>query len=490
MIRRLQSSSWIVLVGVISAAMLACLGIHWLVTMLALIVIGGLAVVQPAPVACAVILSIPIQSEIMIPFVRGEITATQLLLFGLIPGWGMVFWKRRIWLDAVVLGFILVLAAFTVSFVAVETPSLWFQESYRWAIAGVFYLICRSVLTSWRDVRLAIWMTALGILGVSAMALLQYLDLGIEASSFVNGSIRVSGTFGTPNTLSAYLEFTIPLILAAVAAARFGDLRLPMLEQCLLITTAVVGLAVIGLTQSRGGLLGIVTALFVLWLAMPGKSKLVVFVVSVVAVGGFLATPTGQSMIDRFSIIYDEQVAISDNAGSGLTPDAGRSSVWGAARSMILDNPITGVGAGEFDESYREYVPRWIDRTPLGQAHNVWLQMGAQAGLLGVIGYAAWYAASAWGAITARRRAASPSSGWIITGVLAILAAYTVHSLVDYLNVLSLGLQLSAVTAIALNLAPEPLTRYLPESSRRPLIPYPEQRECQNSEVNPRTGWA
>ncbi len=71
-----------------------------------------------------------------------------------------------------------------------------------------------------------------------------------------------------------------------------------------------------------------------------------------------------------------------------------------------------------------------------------------------------------------------------------MFAAYTIHSLVDYLNVLSLGLQLSAVTAIALNLAPDPLTRYLPESRRRPLIPYPEQCECQKSEVNPRTGWA
>jgi O-antigen ligase len=142
---------------------------------------------------------------------------------------------------------------------------------------------------------------------------------------------------------------------------------------------------------------------------------------------------------------------------------------------MISENPLTGVGAGEFDENYREYVPSWLDRFPRGQAHNVWLQMGAQAGVWGILAYAAWYAASTWSIITARRRTQTTAGFWLITGVLAVFVAYTAHSMVDYLNVLSLGLQLSVLTAIALNSAPEPLSRYTTHRPpvHSPVVPEP-----------------
>src|SRR5699024_8160063 len=115
----------------------------------AFLALAVLALMHPSSVATAVVLSIPVQSEVMLPFVRGEITLTQLLLFGLIAGWGVVFWRRRIWLDSVVIGFLLVLAAYAISFIVVDEPSLWFQESYRWAVAGIFYIICRSVIREW-----------------------------------------------------------------------------------------------------------------------------------------------------------------------------------------------------------------------------------------------------------------------------------------------------------------------------------------------------
>ncbi|MCO5217070.1 MAG: O-antigen ligase family protein [Thermomicrobiales bacterium] len=495
MSERLRLSISVVFAGGIVAVAMAGLGVHWIVTLVALMTIAALAFLQPASIACLVILSIPVQSEVMLPFVRGEITVTQLLLFGLVPGWAIVFWKRRIWLDSIVIGFLLVLAALVVSFVAVETLSLWFQETYRWAIAGLFYLICRSVMTDWRDVRLAIWASALGIVGVSSYSLLQYLDVGVSvrADFVVGGAVRVYGSFGTPNTLAAYLEFTVPLLLAAVAAARFGESRFPLgrVEQLALLATAVFGLGIIGLTQSRGGWFGIAAALLVLWLSVQGRAKYVSLAVGVVILMGLLMTTAGQSQLERFNETIGDTTVVSSTSGVTSSYDigTGRGALWAAARAMIADRPLTGIGAGEFDEHYREYVPSWIDRFPRGQAHNVWLQMGAQAGIAGIAGYAVWYAASVWSSITARRRTLSSAHRWIITGVLAILTAYTIHSLVDYLNVLSLGLQISAVTAIALNLAPEPLTRHVPEPSRRPLIPYPEHRECQNSQANPSNGW-
>lgn len=467
--------SWLMLVAILLSIGLAALGIHWMVTLIALAVIASVALLQPAVVVAMVVVSIPVQSEVMVPFVRGDLTVTQLLLLGLIAGWVVIFWKRRIWLDSIVVGFLCLLAAYFFSFLAVDSPSLWFEETYRWAIAGIFYVVCRSVITSWDDVRFCLAAISIGVIGVGLLGLSQIVSGG--------GSARVYGTFGTPNTLAAYMEMTVPILLAVLAATRWeGRARqMSALEKWLMVVASAIGILVIGLTQSRGGWLGFAMAIVVLWLNLPGKSKFYVVGATVVLMGAFLITPPGQSQLERFLQIRTETEATDDGEGAGLSSyevGAGRGAIWATARAMIADHPVIGVGAGEFDEHFRQYVPSWADRIPRGHAHNVWLQMGAQAGLIGVAGYGVWYLASIWSIITARGRTLIVFDRWIIVGVIAVFAAYTVHSLVDYLNVLSLGLQLSVLTAIALNLAPVPLMRYKAVREQRPVITYSEQFAC------------
>lgn len=453
----------LLVVGALLITLLSLAGIHWIVTVAALGSITILALKHPEIVVAGVVASIPVQSEVMLPFVRGEITVTQLLLFGLIAGWAAMFWRRKIWVDSVVIGFILVLAAYTVSFIAVDDPGLWFQESYRWAVAGIFYIICRSVIDSWQVIRYSLWAMLVGVIGVSTMSLLQLIT-GRGPEDFLRGSvIRVYGSFGTPNTLSAYLEMTVPLFIACAVLAwwKSAEQRFNQVEKWALVIAIGMGTLVIGLTQSRGGWVGFALGCAVLWWQFSNRVKFVTFISAVVVVGGFLMTPPGQSQFDRFLELQPDPTANeSGEIVSSFEEGAGRSALWGAAIAMFEDRPLTGVGAGEFDENYREYTVSWLDRFPRGQAHNVWLQMGAQAGIWGIIGYASWFAATIWSVITARRRAQGPFDFWIVSGVLAVLVAYTAHSLVDYLNVLSLGLQLSVLTAIALNLVPEPLTRY------------------------------
>lgn len=467
--------------GAAGLTLLALANVHWIVTLLALAAVSLFAIFQPAMVVAAVVLSIPVQSEVMLRFMRGEITLTQMVTFALIAGWGVLFWRRRIWLDSVVVGFLLVLAAYAISFIAVEEPSLWFQESYRWAIAGVFYVVCRSVIHDWRDIRPIIWAILAGVLGVSLLSAWQLLTEAAPRDFFVGGSIRVYATMGTPNTLAAYLEMTVPVILACIPIAWFikGEFRFSLIERWLLVMAAAAGLITILVTQSRGGLIGILAACGVLWLLFSPRIRLISGIAAIVVLGVFLLTAPGQSQLDRFLEIREEtsRDAYEENRSS-YDVGAGRGALWSTARLMIADNPFTGIGAGEFDENYREYVPSWIDRFPRGQAHNVWLQMGAQAGVWGILGYAFWFVASVWSVITARRQLSSKHRHWLLTGVLAVFAAYAVHSLVDYLNVLSLGLQLSVLTAIALNLAPEPLTRYESEPSTITQVAQAEVAPC------------
>ena len=470
-------------VGIAAAVLtiLSLAGIHWIVTVLALGATALLALMQPAWVVAAAVLSVPVQSEVMLPFVRGELTLTQLMLFGLIVGWGIIFWRRRIWLDSIVVGFLLVLAAYAVSFIAVDEPSLWFQESYRWAVAGIFYVICRSVIHGWQDIRPILWSMLAGVLGVSIMSAMQVIGEAGPGHFLVGGAVRVYASFGTPNTLAAYLEMTVPVLLACIPIAWIlkGDYHFSRIEKYSLVIVPGIGLITLLLTQSRGGLIGILAACGVLWLLLPTKAKLVSGLAGVVMFGGFMLTTPGQSQISRFAELTEESSRDAyEETRSSYVEGAGRGALWSTARIMISENPLTGIGAGEFDENYREYVPSWLDRFPRGQAHNVWLQMGAQAGIWGILGYAAWFAASVWSVITARRRIDDRQRYWLLTGVLAVFVAYTLHSMVDYLNVLSLGLQLSVLTAIALNLAPDPLTRYERTPPMKKFVSAPGVTPC------------
>jgi O-antigen ligase len=63
-----------------------------------------------------------------------------------------------------------------------------------------------------------------------------------------------------------------------------------------------------------------------------------------------------------------------------------RLAHWQAARQMWRDHPWLGVGFGNYAPIYPRYaVGRWLD--PLGHAHNYLLNIGAEAGLAGIISY-------------------------------------------------------------------------------------------------------
>lgn len=474
-------STLILAAGALVITLLALTGVHWVFTVAAFGTLALLSMVQPSIGAALVVLSVPVQSTMAMPFVRGQLTFTQLVLFALIAGWGVLIWRRRIWLDSIVVGFVLVIAAYVVSFIAVDVPGNWFQETYRWAVAGAFYLICRSVITNWQHIRWLIWAMTIGVMGVSIHAFYQLVTDSSPGQFIVGGAVRVYSTFGTPNTLAAYLEMTVPMLLACLAIAWWSGAT-SVFSKWEIIAFAVAsafGLLTIGLTQSRGGWIGVAVACAVLWVNIPGRSKWILAGAAAVVTVAFLLTPPGQSQIERFSdSIVETEPTSGLPAESSYDVGTGRDSLWKAAISMIEDNPLTGVGAGEFDEQYREYTPSWLDRFPRGQAHNVWLQMGAQAGIWGIAAFAVWYFASVWGVVTARRRVSTLAEKWLITGVIAVFAAYSLHSLVDYLNVLSMGLQLSAITAIALNLAPEPLTRYEREPKTSAVIANLEPTPC------------
>lgn len=422
---------------------------------LALVLLGAVvAWFVPAAMVAVVIVTVPIQDLVVLPFVAGSLTLTQIALFGLALGWGLGFWRRTIWLDGIFWWFVAILGALSFSLIAAAEVGPWAEELYRWAAAALFYLVARSVLRDGTAIRVALWGIVVAVCGASSFGIGQVIASNGPDHMIDGGVLRAFGAFGTPNPFAAYIEFTVPMLLAIVLVGLHARHR-ATIGRALWAGAAVastLGGVILTLTQSRGGWVGFAAAMLVLLWILPWRWRAGAVAAGVVLVGLILLTPPGQSQLTRFA----------DSLSSDASPlpmlvdvaSTGREAQWGAASAMFVDHPLTGVGAGQYDYHFRDYTPDWYKRLPLGQAHNGYLHMAAQAGIPGVATFLGWIIAMLVSLRGALRCASSPFARGLALGALACVVAFCVHSVVDYLNVLSLGLQLSAVVAIGLNAAP------------------------------------
>jgi O-antigen ligase len=142
-----------------------------------------------------------------------------------------------------------------------------------------------------------------------------------------------------------------------------------------------------------------------------------------------------------------------------------RAAHWLAAWRMFETHPWLGVGTGQYASIYPSVaLPRWQD--PLGHAHNYFLQVLAEGGLLGLAAYLVLMLA----ALSMAWRAAWRERGWprtVAWGVLGMLGHLLAHNTFDNLYVH--GMYLLVAMALGM-LAPLALA---PEAS--PRIPdHPE----------------
>jgi O-antigen ligase len=127
-----------------------------------------------------------------------------------------------------------------------------------------------------------------------------------------------------------------------------------------------------------------------------------------------------------------------------------RVAHWEAAAAMWSDEPWLGQGPGQYEIAYTRFrLPLWSE--PLGHAHNYYLHLLAEAGIVGLAGYLVFFGACA---VLALRRAIMPRSameGALALGLVGVLTGIAVHSVVDNVYVhettVYLGLLLGATVA-------------------------------------------
>ncbi|MTI18900.1 oligosaccharide repeat unit polymerase [Rhodobacteraceae bacterium RKSG542] len=272
------------------------------------------------------------------------------------------FWHRDLTAFAVFFGLV-----FFGLFLAINkgVAFAYFKDTY--IKIGIMVLAISWIVKRPEDFALAARVFVMAGVAVAIVAVSRKLQgLGLVEGSRVTIGRDYGSVLGDPNDLSLVLLFPLSFATAlAIMRPTLFDRLLGMLAT-MMICWGIVA------TQSRGGLLGIVTVLGI------GGNKVIKNKVLLAAIGG----------IGLMGLMV--MAGISDRKSGGAAEDGidesamGRIYAWGAAWNMATSRPLNGVGLDNFVVNYFFYTDHW---TGMNKAvHSTWL------GVLGETGFPGFFA--------------------------------------------------------------------------------------------------
>jgi O-antigen ligase len=206
----------------------------------------------------------------------------------------------------------------------------------------------------------------------------------------VSPYIAFYGPYGNYNHFAGMVELILPLPLAYLLLAKINfEQRLLWLFSVVLMAVAVI------FSISRGGMLALgveVLALMLIAAALRNRitdrfepremlSSKWMFGGAVAAILLLILWIGYEPLVKRLGSLRE-----GANEYSVVT----RTEYWRGAWQMFLDRPLAGVGLGAFPTAYPAYGRSSVRNERLEQAHNDYLQLLADAGLIGAI-FGIWF---------------------------------------------------------------------------------------------------
>ena len=328
------------------------------------------------------------------------------------------------------------------------------KELLRWIELLLVYLATVNLVRDRRSVGIVLGAILIAAAAVSLVGAAQFFARIGPPSFAIGPFLRAYGTFGQPNPFGGYLGMVVPLALALVVWRPRGR---DWLWRCALGALALCGVAML-MSLSRGAWMGFAAALLIgaaihdrraaaMALAVSTVGVLAVSLESLHLLPGFIAQRVAS--VSGYFRIFDAR-------GVQPSPDSWaiieRMAHWQAGWEMLLDHPLVGVGPGHYPLAYAEYaiLPYWKD--PLGHAHNIYVHVGAEMGLIGLLAYLACLAS--WLVLGIRRATGHGAGGRssfdraLSIGVVGCIVAAAVHGLFDNLYVHGLNLHVALLLGL------------------------------------------
>jgi len=342
-------------------------------------------------------------------------------------------------------------------------------ETAKWVEMLALYLFIVARLPA-RHIPWVIATLLLTGMAQAALGLYQFIfKVGPPGFLLFDGRfLRAYGTFAQPNPYAGYLGLLLPLALS-LAIWAFRDFRFLIYDLRFIFQSKIQNLkskifyglslvlllAALFATQSRGAWVGFAAAAVVTVAVRSKQAALVVLMAAMLTaltglVGSFdwgIASTSAvtQRLIDAAAVATISDISTIEVNDANFAAIE-RLAHWQAAREMWRDQPWLGVGFGNYALIYPAYaVGRWLD--PLGHAHNYWLNIGAEAGLVGIIVYAIFWILTFRVSLLALR-VADPFQRAVVAGGIGILVHLQIHSLFDNLYVQGMYLHLAIILGL------------------------------------------
>jgi putative inorganic carbon (HCO3(-)) transporter len=267
---------------------------------------------------------------------------------------------------------------------------------------AIYLTMVNLVTTPRRLLVMCLAMIAASI--VTSVGVINWYNAGIDLVEGFRG--RWVGMYADPNRMAMSVGIIIPL-----AVALFVRKESSLLVRCTCAVAVVVAMIAIVFSHSRGGFLGLAAAMMVWTLREKRLAQTVV--VALLAIGMVVFAP--KSFWNR-----TETVSHFEEDASAM----GRVYAWHVASAISMDRPILGVGVGTFMHVWPLYAPPEAHQTHA--AHNVFLQVIAELGLLGTALFLVFVGGGTGGAFEA---SSHREIGWLARGIAASVVGYLICSL-------------------------------------------------------------
>ena len=318
-----------------------------------------------------------------------------------------------------------------------------------------------------------IWIVGMLLLAGLSQALIGIWQFGLREDGpehflILSRYYRAYGTYEQPNPFGGFMNLTVLLalgILAGLLTAWWLWLRHRSMEienpktlfpgwRVLILTIAVAviaALTVIALlfSWSRGAWLGFGVGLAAMALFWPRKRiygvLLLVFALILVLI--FLVSGLMPEAVTVRLTGFATDFTVGDVRGEDINDEnysvLERQAHWQAGLDMLRDEIALGVGFGNYADAYGEYaLINWPDA--LGHAHNYYINLLAEIGIVGLAAYLLFWTAVLWQTIRLLHVLAWPDRG-IALGLLGAWVALAAHHLVDKLYVNNIYIHLGVM---------------------------------------------
>ncbi|MFQ3632848.1 O-antigen ligase family protein [Roseiflexus sp.] len=462
---RTMITVWMVAVAL--GALLALIPLETLALLAGAALALVLALAHPVLAVGMAVLSVPVQELVVLP---GGLSVTQAAVLLTLGVWVLHTLaraeQRMLPADLLLLWggllFALLLSASITPYSRTEA----LRETSRWVVAAVVWMVAASTITRrWHVIYL-----------LACLLLAPAVCAGIGIVQFAVGDgppsfriapdlpyVRAYGTIGQPNSFAGYLNMAWPLAFALAMVSTGsawrsrGQHRLTIVSRWILaiILWSITGVVLLALLASfsRGAWIG--AAIGALGMALGlGRRALPVFLglaatgaaVALLAITGILP----EALIVRLASI-GRSMAWFDATAITVTPEnfavVERMAHLQAGWEMFRAAPLFGVGTGNYAVVYPEFaVGAWY--ASRGHAHNYYLHMAAEAGIVGLLAYLALIGGMIRQTAHALRRTIDPVLYSAAIGGCGIIAAVAGHNLFENLHVLNFGIQLAGIWAV------------------------------------------